>query len=175
MEKRSTLLIPFVLTATIVVIDQIVKLIIVRTIPLNRIGVSLLNDFLRIVHVRNLGVAFSLGNALPGPARRVWFVAVPALVMVVVAVYYFRSDDLTPGMRWCLAGILGGGIGNLIDRVFRPLGVVDFVHVRVYGFLGMERWPVFNVADSSIVVSGILLVILFMVRERTLRKEKINE
>jgi signal peptidase II len=52
---------------------------------------------------------------------------------------------------------LGGGIGNLIDRIFRNFRVVDFISVKVYGFLGFERWPTWNIADASLVVSGILL------------------
>lgn len=55
--------------------------------------------------------------------------------------------------------ILGGGVGNIIDRIFRPLGVVDFIDVRFYGLFGLERWPTFNIADSAIVVGGILLII----------------
>lgn len=166
MEQKRVPWAPLVLTMCIIVIDQIVKLIIIKTIPINHIGVSLLNDFLRIVHARNLGVAFSLGDGLPSGVRRILFVVLPIIVMVFVLVYYVKSRDLTTGMRWCLAGILGGGIGNLIDRIVRPLGVVDFVHIKVYGFLGMERWPVFNVADASVVVAGIALIVLFAVYEK---------
>jgi signal peptidase II len=61
--------------------------------------------------------------------------------------------------RWVLCGIVGGGIGNVIDRIFRPEGVVDFVSVKFYGLFGLERWPTFNVADSSVVVCAILLVV----------------
>ena len=175
MKERTIPLLPLVLTAAIIAVDQATKAIIVRTIPLNTRGLSALNDFLRIIHVRNLGVAFSLGNGLPESVRRIVFIIVPGLVMIGVLIYYVRAKELTMGMRWALAGILGGGLGNLVDRIFRPLGVVDFVHVRVYGFLGMERWPVFNVSDSSIVVSGILLVILFVVQEQNVRKESIRE
>ena len=51
-----------------------------------------------------------------------------------------------------MAGILGGGIGNIIDRIFRPEGVVDFISVKFYGILGFDRWPTFNIADASVVV-----------------------
>ena len=60
-------------------------------------------------------------------------------------------------------GIVGGGFGNLIDRFFRAEGVVDFIDVKFYGLFGMDRWPTFNVADSAVVVCGILLVISFFV------------
>jgi signal peptidase II len=79
-------------------------------------------------------------------------------VLVFLVVYYFRSDEFTSFQRWAVAGILGGGIGNLIDRVCRPAGVVDFISVNFYGFLGFSRWPTFNIADSSVVVFGLLLL-----------------
>lgn len=172
MQKNRDVLLPFVLTAAIILIDQLTKLIIVKTIPYHTVGLTIMGDFIRIIHTRNLGMAFSLGDSFGPLARRLLFLLAPTLVMIVVCVYYVKSNDLTNGMRWALAGILGGGIGNIIDRAFRPLGVVDFVDVRIYGFLGMERWPVFNVADSSVVVSSIVLVLLFVFAERKERKER---
>ncbi|HOX92234.1 MAG TPA: signal peptidase II, partial [Spirochaetales bacterium] len=56
-----------------------------------------------------------------------------------------------------LAGIIGGGMGNILDRIFRADGVVDFLSVKFYGLFGLERWPTFNVADATVVVCGILL------------------
>ena len=50
-------------------------------------------------------------------------------------------------------------MGNIIDRIFRPEGVVDFISAKFYGILGFERWPTFNAADSSVVVCGIILVV----------------
>ncbi|MBR6583864.1 MAG: signal peptidase II, partial [Treponema sp.] len=87
---------------------------------------------------------------------------IPIIVMVMVIVVYLRNNDFTKLQRWCIAGIVGGGIGNLIDRIFRAEGVVDFIDVKFYGLFGLERWPTFNVADSAVVVCGILLVISFI-------------
>ncbi len=159
------MLAPFIMSAGIVVCDQITKLLIVRNIEPNRIGERLFGDFIWIVHAQNLGMAFSIGDSFPPVARRILFVALPILVMIFVVVYYFKGNDLTKGMRWAMAGIVGGGIGNLIDRIMRPDGVVDYFSVKFYGLLGMERFPAFNVADASITVSGILLVVLFVVQE----------
>jgi len=71
--------------------------------------------------------------------------------------YYFSSNEFTKLQRWATAGILGGGIGNIADRIFRPDGVVDFISVKFYGIFGLERWPTFNVADSAVVVCCLLL------------------
>ena len=75
--------------------------------------------------------------------------------MIALTVAYLKSAELTRAQRWFICGILGGGFGNLIDRFFRSEGVVDFIDVKFFGILGMERWPTFNAADSFIVCCGI--------------------
>ena len=159
---RIDLLRPLILLMVIVLLDQVTKLIIVAHVPLFYHSgeiIPVLGDFLRIIHVRNLGIAFSIGHGLIPWMRRLLFIALPLVVMIVLFFFFYTSRSLTQRQRWYVAGILGGGIGNIIDRVFRPLGVVDFVDVKFFGILGMERWPTFNVADSAVVVCGILLVI----------------
>ena len=87
-----------------------------------------------------------------------------ALVVVgLVISIYFRNKDFNQLQRWAIMGIVGGGLGNIIDRIFRPAGVVDFIDVKFYGLFGLERWPTFNVADSAVVVCGIMLIISFIV------------
>jgi signal peptidase II len=68
-------------------------------------------------------------------------------------------------------GIIGGGIGNIIDRIFRTDGVVDFVSVKFYGLLGMDRWPTFNVADSSVVVCFLILLVTMLIPKKEFSKE----
>jgi signal peptidase II len=156
------LLIPFILTAVIVAADQVTKAVIVATVKRLEFGgpiIEVFGDFFRIIHVRNLGIAFSIGRGLSAEIRRILFIIVPLIVVIGLVVYYFRTDEFTRLQRWAIAGIIAGGLGNVIDRVFRPAGVVDFLDVKFYGLLGMERWPTFNIADSSIVVFGILLMI----------------
>lgn len=171
-KRQVPTLIPFIMSAGIIVLDQITKLLIVRNIEPNNIGPRLLGDFIWIVHAQNLGMAFSIGDSLPLAARRILFIVLPLIVMVFVVIYYLRGSDLSLGMRWVMAGILGGGIGNLIDRIMRPDGVVDFLSLKFYGIFGMERFPAFNVADSCISVGGILLVVLFIVQEIRSREQK---
>ena len=66
----------------------------------------------------------------------------------------------------CLVGIAGGGIGNLIDRIFRHLRVVDWISTDMYGFLGFDRFPTYNIADASIVVSVVLILLSFLIGEK---------
>lgn len=157
---------PLIMTAVIIAVDQLTKAVIVSLVEYRTIAASFLGGFFRIVHTRNLAVAFSIGRNLPDPVRRIAFTVLPLVIMAVVLVYFIRTDELTRLQRWSVAAILGGGIGNLIDRVFRPLGVVDFLDVKFYGLFGLERWPTFNVADSCVVVGGILLMLGILFEKR---------
>jgi signal peptidase II len=153
---------PLILTGVILIIDQVSKLIIVNTIPIHTIGKSFFGGILRIIHTRNLAIAFSIGKNLPDGVRYILFTILPIAILIGLFIYFLKSEDFTYLQRWAVAGILGGGIGNLIDRVLRPLGVVDFVDVKFYGIFGLERWPSLNVADSTVVVAGLLLLFSFI-------------
>lgn len=162
---------PLILTAIIIVIDQITKIIIVRSVPLyyeTGYVLEVFGDFFRIIHARNLGIAFSLGDGLPFWIRKLLFVALPIAVIAILYFAFYNSREITQRQRWFVAMILGGGVGNIIDRIFRPSGVVDFLDVKFYGLFGMERWPTFNIADSSVVLGGIFLILamLFTPREK---------
>ena len=175
MATRTELFRPLILVFSIIIADQVTKVIVVQTIPLITEGgpiIHVVGDFLRLIHARNLGIAFSLGDTLPQELRSVLFVLLPALVLAVLMLYYWRSDELTTLQRWAVAGIVGGGFGNLIDRVFRAQGVVDFLDVKFYGLFGMARWPTFNIADASVVVCGILLVASMFIGEGSTEYEQ---
>lgn len=166
MEQRKYSFLPFILSGVLILADQLTKAMVVAFIPPGTIGLGSFGDLLNIIHVRNTGIAFSIGQDAPDFVRIGVFVILPLAVMVFLAFYLVRGKDLSVYQRWILAGIVGGGLGNLIDRIFRPEGVVDFLSVRFYGFLGMERFPTFNVADSSVVVCGILLFLSIFFQKR---------
>ena len=165
---------PFLLSVMIIIADQVTKWWIVATIPQGTIGYTFLSDFLWICHVRNSAVGFSLGSGLSLGVRQVLFIVLPVILLGVLIVYIVKTQELRVFQRWMLAGIIGGGIGNVVDRIFRPDWVVDFISVRVYGFLGFERWPTFNVADAAIVVTGILLMIHLLLFDRHRRSSSID-
>ena len=158
-------ILPLSLTAFVIALDQITKAIIANNWPVDRryiIADIFNNDFLRIIHVRNPAIAFSLGNNLPDFIKPVAFIILPILVLGFLIWYFFRSNEFTLFQRWIAAGIIGGGLGNIIDRIFRQEGVVDFIDVKFYGIFGWERWPTFNFADASVVVCCILLFITLL-------------
>ncbi|MCL2006913.1 MAG: signal peptidase II [Treponema sp.] len=159
---------PFALTSFIIIMDQITKAYIVSNWP--RIGTVIRdvfnNDFLLIYHVRNKAIAFSIGTNVPEQYRFALFVIIPLAVLALLVLYYFKSIEFTQLQRWAIAGIIGGGVGNIIDRIFREEGVVDFISVKIYGLFGMERWPTFNIADSSVVVCCLILMVSMFVPVR---------
>ena len=148
---------PFGLTLLILFLDQTSKAAIDAGLRIGERRV-ILGDFLWFWHVRNTGVAFSVGSGLPDQFKGVLFTVLPLAVLSILLVYYFRSRDITGVQRWCFAAILGGGIGNLADRLVRTGGVVDFISVNFYGLLGMERYPTFNIADSSVVIAVVVMI-----------------
>ena len=173
MDKKK--LLPFILTGLVILVDQITKAIIVALIPIYTVGANIFGDLLRIVHVANTGVAFSLGDSMPLAIRRILFAIIPLIVIVLVIVVYFRNDEFNSVQRWSICGIIGGGIGNIIDRFFRAEGVVDFIDVKFFGIFGLERWPTFNVADAAVVVCGIILIVSFLITICKEKKDSANE
>jgi signal peptidase II len=160
---------PFILTALIIGVDQAVKGFIVKNWPVEG---TLIKDLfgtegVQFWHVRNKAIAFSLGRNLPENLRLPVFIILPVIVLGFVLWYYFTSSEFQPAQRWAVAGIFGGGVGNIIDRIFRPDGVVDYVSVKFYGIFGMERWPTFNIADASVVVCCFVLLISIFVSSRS--------
>lgn len=167
MNNKATItrekLLPFILCAVVIILDQITKILVVKNIPVYTIYQSYFGDLLRIIHVRNPGVAFSIGAGWPLLMRKIVFSVLPLVVIGYVFYLVLKSDEFTKLQRWCIAAIVGGGFGNLIDRIFRPDGVVDFVDVKFFGIFGLDRWPTFNVADAAVVVGGIILIISYIV------------
>ncbi len=171
-ESFKRKLIPVFFGIGVFLFDQITKWLVVKYIPLYSVKMQFFGDFLQIVHVRNLGAAFSVGGTLPQTLRSILLAAIPLVILVLVMVIYFRNNTFTWLQRWLICGVAGGGFGNLFDRVFRKDGVIDFIDVKFYGLFGFERFPTFNMADSFIMVCGILLMISFFVQVRKEKKSK---
>ena len=163
--KKKVPLAPLLLSWIIIVVDQITKALVIKYIPEGRIFARIFGDFVWIVHTRNTGAAFSIGALSPPPLRFLFFIFLPIAVLIILLFYYFKSENLSPMLRYSIGLIAGGGTGNLIDRILRPEGVVDLISVNMYGLLGMERFATFNVADSAITVGEILLILGFLILE----------
>lgn len=174
-ESFKRKLIPVFFGIGVFLFDQITKWLVITYIPLYTIKLSLFGDFLQIIHVRNLGAAFSIGGSLPQTLRSILLAAIPVIILIIVMVVYFRNNSFSWFQRWLICGVAGGGFGNLFDRIFRTDGVVDFIDVKFFGLFGFERFPTFNMADSFIMVCGILLMISFFTQMRKERKANKSE
>jgi signal peptidase II len=150
---------PFILSLAILVADQLTKLLVVLRIPVGRLAWSAMGDVFWLVHQKNTGAAFSLGDNLPEAWRVAILIIIPIALLAGLCFYMLRTDELNTMQRWAVCGVVGGGMGNLVDRIFRPDGVVDFLSFKFYGLFGLERWPTFNIADAAVVICSVLLVV----------------
>jgi signal peptidase II len=142
--------------ATIVLVDQITKVIVRHTLPLGE-SHSLIPNLLDLTHVHNTGAAFGLLNAADFPYKPVVMIAIAAIALVAIAAYATQLGFHERLARFGLALILGGAFGNLIDRAVAGY-VVDFVDV----YWGSTHFWAFNVADAAITI-GAILVLLDMI------------
>jgi signal peptidase II len=164
-EKRDmkSRLWPLTLSAGVIIADQVAKILVLKYVPRGH-GIQVIGDFFRIILVQNPAIAFSIGRGLEAGTRRTLFMLLPLAVIALLFLYYMLTrDPLTRFQQWCFGALVGGGLGNYVDRIFRPAGVVDFLDFKFYGIFGLERWPTFNVADMTVVIAGILLFISFLI------------
>ncbi|MCU0840649.1 MAG: signal peptidase II [Thiobacillaceae bacterium] len=150
------------LSALVLSLDQITKLAVIDALAPYQ-DVIPLTAFFNLVHVHNTGAAFSLFADQPG-WQRYFFLAV-ALVASTVILYLLRRTRGQPLFCAALALILGGALGNVIDRIAYG-HVVDFLDFHAGGW----HWPAFNVADSAITV-GAALIILDSLRRKPVGPE----
>ena len=149
-DRRPRTRLLLAIAAVVLLADLISKLVVVATIEPGE-DIRLLGGALYLTQLRNVGAAFSFAEG--------WTI-IFSLVAVAVAVIIVRTARRLYSTGWALTRglVLGGALGNLLDRIFRDPGflrggVVDFL--SVFGPDG-SVWPVFNVADSAIVCGGIL-------------------
>ncbi len=159
-RKASRLPLGLGIVALTFIADQVTKWAIldamrppgVTETPFNGVGTISALPILDFVLVWNRGVSFGMGNT-----GSIWstigFAAIAVIVAAILLVWMARTPKLL--LAVALGLIVGGAIGNLLDRL-RFGAVVDFLYVHVAGF---DWWPAFNVADSAITVGAILLAI----------------
>lgn len=152
---RPSLLPPLLVGAAALLVDQATKALVAGAIPPGR-SVPVFGEYLRLTHVRNPGGAFGLFRE-SGTAFAIASVAAVLLLLWTLTRYEARSR----ATRAALGLVLGGALGNLVDR-FRFRRVVDFLDAG----WGDLRWPVFNVADIA-VVAGAAMLILATSRSRS--------
>jgi signal peptidase II len=145
----------------VILLDRVTKIAVAHMLPLGDEHVVIPKVFW-ISHVLNTGAAFSLFGDAASPERVRWLLVGFSLVAaVIVAIVLLRIGRRITATTFGLALILGGAIGNVWDRI-RTGAVIDFLEVHIVHY----HWPDFNVADSCIVIGGILLVLHSLVAAR---------
>lgn len=132
-----------------VLLDQATKIAVARNLSICE-RIPVLGSVLRLTHIRNSGAVFGM---MRGAGAYFTFFSVVAAVVLVVVLFFSRRASML--VRVSLGLVLGGAVGNLIDRL-RFGAVVDFIDV---GIGETARWPCFNVADSAITIGVILLIV----------------
>jgi len=143
------------------VADQLSKLLVRRHLDL-RGSIPVVDGFLNIVHARNPGAAFSFLADAPAWFRGPFFVGITVGAVVVLLYVISRLPAEDRVLRLALGGVLGGALGNLFDRLAYG-EVIDFIDVHWRS----HHWPAFNVADSSITIAVVAVVLQSVFLHRT--------
>ncbi|MEJ5351480.1 MAG: signal peptidase II [Melioribacteraceae bacterium] len=179
-------------TVIVVIIDQVTKFLVKGgTIPFLNIkangmeygqSINVIGDFFKITFVENPGLAFGIDV---NNSSKLILSIFSLLASIGIFYYLYKSRDKKFIVRFALALILGGAIGNLIDRAFYGLfygyaplfygRVVDFFNVDFFDFTifgrTYDRWPIFNIADASVSIGVVLLIIFHKSAEETASEE----
>ncbi len=147
----------FLVSLSVLVLDQWSKGLITRSFEVHQ-SASVITNLFDLTYVRNSGAAFGLFASVDSSIKAIVLNSVAVLVFLVVSAYALRSSHRSIRLQLGFALILGGAVGNLLDRV-RFGYVVDFLDISISG----HHWPAFNVADSAICL-GVGLLFLDMLR-----------
>ncbi|WP_210609861.1 signal peptidase II [Priestia flexa] len=153
----------YMIALAIIIFDQLTKWIVVKEMELGE-SIPVVENFLYITSHRNRGAAWGI---LEG---QMWFFYAITIVVVIGLIVYIRK--INKADKWlgvALGLMLGGAIGNFIDRVFRQ-EVVDFVNTYIFTY----DFPIFNVADSALVV-GVGIMFILTLFEGKQKKESTKE
>jgi signal peptidase II len=165
MTKSSARAVYVLIALIIVLLDRWTKHIVAQRIRLYA-HIQIIPGFFRLTHTENTGAAFSLFADSPTAWKTGLLIAFSAVALVVVSVLLWKNHHAHMATGIGLSLILGGALGNLWDRLARGR-VVDFLlfYVKQY------QWPVFNLADSAIVVGAGLLVLEILFHKSSGREE----
>jgi signal peptidase II len=143
MNKKNIVI--FSTALFIVFLDQLTKFLIKQNFQLNQ-SIPIIKSILHLTYITNTGSAFGLFKSF-----NVFFILFSIIVIILIFYYLNKVKENEKALQFAVGFLLGGTIGNLIDRVSYGF-VIDFIDFRI--------WPVFNIADSAVSISVILLIVL---------------
>jgi signal peptidase II len=178
----------YILSLAIIVIDQVVKLLVHYNMDMGVNGqIQIIGEYFKLHYLTNPGMAFGMQLGSEYGKLFLTLFRLVAMVLISYYLYYLAKKNVHQGLLWCVALILGGAIGNVIDSTFYGVllnnapynaptpwfhgQVVDMFYIDIWegriadwvplwGGDYMALWPVFNVADASIFV-GVAIILIF--------------
>ncbi len=137
----------------LLVVDQISKLLVVKLIDINN-STEIIKNFFYLTYTHNTGAAFSI---LTG--QRIFLILIAVAILIIIFNYLRKNKVERKIDKIAYSLVIGGALGNLIDRIVRGY-VVDFLDVKIFGY----NFPVFNLADTFIVI-GVFLLLISLTRK----------
>jgi signal peptidase II len=164
MTQNSARAVYLLIVLIVVVLDRWTKHLVAQRIRLYA-HIQVIPGFFRLTHTENTGAAFSLFADSTAPWKTGLLVGFSVVALIVVSVLLWKNNPSQIATGVGLSLIMGGALGNLWDRLARGR-VVDFLLVYVKQY----QWPVFNLADSAIVVGAGLLIVEIMFAKSNTRE-----
>lgn len=143
----------------IVVLDRLTKIIVDRTMPLHH-SIPIIDGLFNLTYVRNTGAAFGIFAGSHEAFRLPFLILVSVLALGFVFVMLKRLPEQQTGLITALAFIVGGALGNLVDRILYG-EVIDFLDF----YWSHYHWPAFNLADSCITI-GVLITLYYLIKAK---------
>ena len=143
-----------ILSLIFLIVDQISKILVVKFLDLN--SVTVIKNFFYLTYTNNTGAAFSILTD-----KRIFLVLV-GIIINILLIYYLKKHQIKNTInKIAFALVIGGSLGNLIDRIIRG-SVVDFIDIKIFSY----NFPIFNLADTFITI-GVLLLLININKEET--------
>ena len=135
----------------ILIFDQITKYYISTNFVLGE-SADFLNGFIDLIYIHNRGAAWGIMQG------KTWLLIAITFIMLLACIVFLIKSGKNKLLLWAITLILSGGIGNMIDRIFRDGNVVDFLHFEFW-----PTFPIFNVADCAVVLGAGILILYFII------------
>lgn len=155
MKKKYYVGISLLVAFLIIVIDQVTKWIIASSMKIGD-SYEVIPNFLNITSHRNNGAAWGI---LSG--KMFFFYIITVIILIVLVLFFIKEAQYNLCMQLAISLLFAGALGNFIDRLFNG-EVVDFIDTNIFGY----DFPIFNVADSSLTI-GVILVIIALLKDTT--------
>ena len=150
MSPRGRRVLFWALIVSIIVLDVVTKAVAETALAPRGVPRPVIGDWFRLTLVYNTGAAFGISL---GPYSRWLFLALAIVALVILGRLYRQTPEHDRFRITSIGLVCAGAIGNVIDRIRHPMGVVDFIDIGV----GVHRWPTFNVADMAVSVGAFML------------------